>query len=185
MSRYYPLRSSVVEKAVGAPAFVRMSPEKGARETRHDRRGYYANRIVWETTMEPNRQLAPYPALLEELMKQIKYKPGWSFSLDSGYNRGQGCYGLTFNILIECPDSYHYRRTRVLHLMPVPPASYNSRTWRRWIFEQILLVERHEAAEFFEIDGRKPFAPHHKDGNDPYTIFEPGTDEQEQEHRRT
>lgn len=131
-----------------------------------------------------NTQQAPYPEVLKELISQIKYKEGWSFSLDKDYDRGQGCRGLTFNILITCPDSYADRVTRVLHLMPVPPAAYNRQSWRRWIFEQILLVERHEAAEFFEIDGKKVFAPHHLDGNDPYTIFEPGTDEQEILHRR-
>ena len=131
-----------------------------------------------------NNQSAPYPTALKELVGAIKYREGWSFSLDSDYDRGQGCRGLTFNILVTCRDSYADRVTRVLHLMPVPPAAYNKRSWRRWIFEQILLVERHEAAEFFEIDGRKPFAPHHKDGNDPYTIFEPGTEEQESAHRR-
>jgi len=133
-----------------------------------------------------NIQKAPNPEGLRDLVTRIRYKDGWSFTLED-CDRGQGCSGLTFNILIDCPDSYgdrDLRRFRVLHLMPVPPAAYNAKTWRRWIFEQILLVERHEAAEFFEIDGRKPFAPHHKDGNDPYTIFEPGTDEQEEALRR-
>ena len=131
-----------------------------------------------------NIQEAPYPEALKELLAAIKYKEGWEFSLDEDYKRGQGCTGLTLNILINCPDSYSDKRFRVLHLMPVPAAAYNKQSWRRWLFEQILLVERHEAAEFFEIDGKKPFAPHHLAGNDPYTIFEPGTDEQEAAHRR-
>ncbi len=60
--------------------------------------------------------------------------------------------------------------------MPVPPAAYNERSWKRWLFEQILLVERHEAAEFFQVDGDRPFAPYHHDGNDPYIVFELSTE---------
>ena len=131
-----------------------------------------------------NVQEAPFPETLKSLVSRTKYKAGWSFSLDNSYDRGQECKGLTLNILIDCPDSYEDRPFRVLHLMPVPAAAYNEKSWRRWLFEQILLVERHEAMEFFEIDNRKPFAPHHLDGNDPYTIYEPGTDEQELTHRR-
>lgn len=66
---------------------------------------------------------------------------------------------------------------RVHHYMPVPPAAYDERSWRRWLFEQCLLVERHEAMEFFRIDGGRPFAPHHGPGNDCYLVFDHGTDE--------
>ena len=38
-------------------------------------------------------------------------------------------------------------------------------------------VERHEACEFFQIDGERPYAPHHGPGNDPYIVFDHGTDE--------
>jgi hypothetical protein len=65
---------------------------------------------------------------------------------------------------------------RVQHLFPVPPAAYDERSWRRWMFERVLEVERHEAAEFFVIDGERPYAPHHGPGNDPYIIFEVGSD---------
>lgn len=64
---------------------------------------------------------------------------------------------------------------RVQHLMPVPPAAYDVRSWRRWLFDQIGLVDRHELCEFFEIDGVKTYAPSHGPGNDPYLIREVGT----------
>lgn len=131
-----------------------------------------------------NNQTAPFPHALKGIVDSLKYRKGWSFSLDEDYDRGQGCTGLTFNIFVQADDSYAERVTRVQHLMPVPAAAYNAKAWRRWVFEQILLVERHEAAEFFELDGKKPFAPHHLPGNDPYTVFEPGTEEQEISHRR-
>ena len=61
--------------------------------------------------------------------------------------------------------------------MIVPAAAYDERSWRRWIFEQILLVERHEAMEFFQVGDDKPFAPSHGFGQDPYLVREIGTEE--------
>lgn len=66
---------------------------------------------------------------------------------------------------------------RVNHYLPVPPAAYDERSWRRWLLDQVLLVERHEACEFFEVDGERSYAPSHGPGNDPYIIREVGTDE--------
>ena len=64
-----------------------------------------------------------------------------------------------------------------MHYFPVPPAAYDVRSWRRWLLEQVLLVERHEACEFFQLAGDRPYAPSHGPGNDPYLIRELGTDE--------
>lgn len=96
-------------------------------------------------------------------------------------DRGQGSKGLTLCITTRGVDSYHPERGetyRVRHYMPVPPAAYNEKSWRRWLLEQILLVERHEACEFFKIDGIRPYAPLHGPGNDPYIIFERSTTEE-------
>jgi len=124
-----------------------------------------------------NAQTAPYPSALSALLNWLTYKPGWTFRL-SHMVRGQGSVGLTLIINITGPDSYHPEQTiRVDHLFPVPPAAFDERSWRRWLFEQVLLVERHEAMEFFTIDGDKPFAPSHGPGNDPYLLREVGTDE--------
>lgn len=122
-----------------------------------------------------NTQSAPYPAELAALVGELSYKDGWEFSLEH-LDRGQGSAGLTLCILIACPDSYTGRMTRVMHYFPVPPAAYDARSWRRWLFEQVLLVERHEAMEFFTITGDKPYAPSHGPGNDPYVVRELGTD---------
>jgi hypothetical protein len=120
-------------------------------------------------------QRAPYPQDLVDLVSMLKYRPGWRFNL-SHQDRGQGSEGLTLDIIILAPDTYHPEQNiRVRHLMIVPSASYDRRSWRRWLFEQILLVERHEACEFFQIDGSRPYAPNHGPGNDPYIVFEEGT----------
>lgn len=123
------------------------------------------------------RQTAPDPETLFDLVEQLTYKSGWTFTVRS-VDRGQGSTGLTLCILIRTPDSYHPEEMRsVMHYMPVPPAAFDERSWRRWLFDQILLVERHEAAEFFQISGARPYAPHHGPGNDPYIVFDHGTDE--------
>jgi hypothetical protein len=119
-------------------------------------------------------QTAPYPAVLADLVSRLKYRPGWHISLEET-DRGQGSVGLTLKILVKGYDSYapeNGENYRVMHYMPVPPAAYNERSWKRWLLEQLILVEQHEACEFFMIDEDRPYAPYHSDGNNPYTIFE-------------
>jgi hypothetical protein len=71
---------------------------------------------------------------------------------------------------------------RVQHSMPVPPAAFDRRSWQRWLLDQVLLVERHEACEFFQIDGKRPYAPLHQPGSDPYMIV---AESSTNEERRT
>jgi hypothetical protein len=47
---------------------------------------------------------------------------------------------------------------------------------RRWLFDQIGLVELHERMEFFKIDGEPASPPAHGPGNDPYLLLEYGSD---------
>lgn len=125
------------------------------------------------------RQEAPDPLVLMELVAALTYRPGWTFHLVD-LDRGQGSVGLTLDVVTRGFDSYHPERGetyRVHHYFPVPPAAYDRRSWQRWLFEQVLLVERHEAMEFFRIGGDRPYAPHHGPGNDPYIVFDHGTDE--------
>lgn len=123
------------------------------------------------------RQEAADPVVLHELVAQIAYKPNFEFELRD-LDRGQGSVGMTLIITITTPNSYNHDQTRrVAHYMPVPPAAYDRRSWQRWLLDQILLVERHEACEFFTVDGVKPYAPSHGPGNDPYIVRELGTQE--------
>ena len=133
-------------------------------------------------------QEAPWPTVLEELVGKLRYRAGWTFSLvhidrDSWPDkRDTGdllhCRGLTLDILVCVPDSYHPDRNRAtVHHMIVPAATYDRRSWQRWLFDQCRLVDVHEAMEIFEVNGVRPYAPHHGPGNDPYLIFEHGSDE--------
>lgn len=126
--------------------------------------------------LRPLVQAAPYPEELELLVNLLEYKEGWSFSLRE-VDRGQESVGLTLCILIVTRDSYdHSKKRSVMHYMPVPPASYNRQSWQRWLFDQCLLVDRHEGMEEFTIDGEKPYAPNHGPGWDPYIITDLTTD---------
>lgn len=122
-----------------------------------------------------NMQIAPFPKELADLVLKLVYRPGWTFRLLEDHDRGQGSKGLTLDIITNGYDSYHPERGenyRVHHYMIVPTANYNRQSWQRWLFEQCLLVERHEACEFFAIDGSKPYAPNHGPGWDPYIVTE-------------
>jgi hypothetical protein len=121
-------------------------------------------------------QSAAWPAVLEHLVEVTGYKPGWTFELRDMV-RGQDCAGLTLLITVHVEDS---RRpglmTGVAHYMPVPAAAYDERAWRRWILDQVLLVEAHEAMEFLTFDGDRVFEPVHAPGANPYTVTELATD---------
>jgi hypothetical protein len=119
-------------------------------------------------------QVAAYPVTLSNLIQHLRYKEGWRFELVS-IDRGQASAGLTLIINITVPDSYHPEQTMcVNHYMIVPPAAFDERSWCRWLLSQILLVEQHEACEFFQIEGHRPYAPNHGPGRDPYTIMDQG-----------
>lgn len=121
---------------------------------------------------ETMKQEAPYPDVLKALVDRLEYRPGWRFALEDT-DRGQGSKGLTFCAVGQYPDSYDVEKIiRVMHYFPVPPAAFNYVSWQRWLFERILDIERHESAEYFKIDGDRPYAPHHGPGNDPYLIFD-------------
>lgn len=121
-------------------------------------------------------QKAPFPTELAELVEALEYRPGWTFEL-AHEDRGQGSEGLTLKIGALVPDTYHDRNIGIMHYMLVPPAAFDKRSWQRWLLDQVLLVERHEACEFFKVGGERPYAPHHGPGNDPYIVFDHGTDE--------
>lgn len=118
-----------------------------------------------------NRQVGPDAALdtLADLVSKMSYKPGWRFELQE-LDRGQGSVGCTLLIWADVVDSINGGMTQVCHLMPVFPAAYDRVSWTYWLMEQILLVEKHEAMEFFRINGAAPFFSEHAPGRDPYRM---------------
>lgn len=127
-----------------------------------------------------NRQVGPDHAtrVLEDVVARVTYKPGWTIQLQE-IDRGQGSQGLTLLIGATVPNSHDPSQSvDILHLMPVIPAAYDEETWTRWIFDQIALVEHHEAMEFYKVDGDPPFFSEHGPGRNPYTIAMVKTREQ-------
>jgi hypothetical protein len=115
--------------------------------------------------------------ILSNLIDRLTYRDGWKFLLVNDLDRGQGSRGTTLIITLTMPDSYDQANLiSVNHYMLVPPASYDERSWRWWLFQQIGLVEQHERMEFFQVDGKPAYPPAHSPGNDPYLVLEYGSD---------
>ena len=107
--------------------------------------------------------------ILENIVKETKCKPGWSFRLvdEDGAKR--------LVIRINGVNNYdHSEPYTVDHYHPVPITTYNEKSWRRWIFEQCLRTMNHEIGESlrFGTDELRPFAPMHGPGCDPYSVHE-------------
>lgn len=133
------------------------------------------------TEQEPN----PTWALLSKIVSSVQYRPGWRIGL-TDVQRGEE-RGLRLDIYSVGYDTYHPDRGqtyRVRHSFIVPAASYNERSWKRWIFDRFVDIETHEAAEFFKLEHdvkdsaeyepwtERPFAPNHGPGFDPYMVRE-------------
>jgi len=144
------------------------------------------------TDHEPMTQTAPYPQVLAGLVKRLRYRVrlGWEVALLDDYQRDKPgrhageSRGLTLVVTRCGPDTYHPERTiAVSHLFPVPPATYDLRSWQRWLFDRLGDVDLHERMEDFLVADSpgsehvtRPYAPSHKPGSDPYMVLEYGTD---------
>jgi hypothetical protein len=105
--------------------------------------------------------------VLRDLVAEVRCKPGWSFRIDPGI--GAEC----LVIAVTGPDAAAPDdEITVRHFFPVPFASYNRNTWRRWLFERCRGVENHELGEWFRDGNERPFAPTHGPGEDPYVVHE-------------
>jgi hypothetical protein len=112
--------------------------------------------------------------VLAELVARVMCKPGWRFSLVNDEEEG-----LRLVIYVPGHDSREpEHQLAVNHFFPVPTATYNAKSWRRWLFERCRLVENHELGEWFMVGGERPFAPLHGPGADPYMVREVSTDEE-------
>jgi hypothetical protein len=123
-----------------------------------------------------NEQRGPANAAtaLAEAVASVTYKDGWSVRLEYIHRPTEhyaGSEGLTLIIRAVVPNSVKPGETTyVEHWMAVPPTSWQRASWIRWILDQIILVETHEAMEFYKVDGKMPYFPSHGPGHDPYAI---------------
>lgn len=129
-------------------------------------------------------QHAPFPTTLASLVERVTYRPGWRVSLenvDRDKDSEGRIVGSGLTLVISTVGYNSYKPSdgetyRVFHYFIVPAATYDERAWMRWLFDQLVLVETHEAMEFFKIDRRRPFAPNHGPGRNPYSILERGSE---------
>ena len=106
-------------------------------------------------------------ATLAQLIVHTKCLPGWSFRLKDEDG------ALRLVITVDGADSANPKRgLRVSHYFPVPTATYNAATWRRWNFERCRGVMNHELGEWLRFGNDRPFLPLHGPGEDPYTVHE-------------
>jgi len=107
--------------------------------------------------------------LLRALVARVRCKPGWTFRIAE--EDGAPRLVITVSGLDSAHPEHSFPMT-VSHFFPVPTATYNERTWRRWLFERCRGVENHELGEWFRDGAERPFQPLHGPGEDPYTVHE-------------
>lgn len=111
--------------------------------------------------------------LLAKVVKETKCFPGWYFKLvdEEGAKRLVITLDTVSNYNPDMPFA-------VSHYQPVPVAAYNEKTWQKWIFDQCIRVMNHEIGEALKFNGKRPFAPCHGPGFDPYQVHDNVTDEE-------
>lgn len=99
-----------------------------------------------------------------DLVAALSYKPGWAFRIGGPLNR----FLCVFATTADSVEPSRERCTQHMFEMPdlVGPPFY------RWVFDRLLDAERHEAGEFFRVNGQAPFFPHHQDEGSPYEHVE-------------
>lgn len=100
-----------------------------------------------------------------ELVPLLRYKPGWKFKLG-------GPLGRYLCVFATTPDSHHPERSRCTQHQFRIPDGFEDRELVRWVFDQLLLAELHEAGEFFTVGTFRPFYPHHQDEGSPYVLVD-------------
>lgn len=118
------------------------------------------DKIMWQS--------APYPWALWDLVPHIQYRD-WSINLGE-YEREVGGEGLTLRIRMQAPDSCDPQGPAIffIHDFEVPARLLDAESWQRWVFDCIMLTERHEAMEHFRVDGQPVFFPAHDQMSDMY-----------------
>lgn len=104
---------------------------------------------------------------LQKVVSEASAFPNWSFRLKDE----DGAWRLVIRIVGH--DNYNPDRPWIVdHFHPVPLATYNEKSWRRWVYEQCRRTMNHEIGEALNFNGIRPFAPMHGPGEDPYMVHE-------------
>lgn len=110
--------------------------------------------------------------VLQQVVKEFTYKPGWHVYIGLEIDEKDGSGGWQLFIVSNTENSRKLNeRIRVRHPFLIPAASYDYKTWCAWVFDRCIDVERHEAGEFALFNGERLFAPHHGNGENPYITW--------------
>lgn len=98
----------------------------------------------------------------KEFISTVKYKPGFKISIEDDQ---QSPLFLRLELLVR--DAYNEQSTELLPLTKmIAVGEYDlgldKPFWRQILFRYIQQLEMHEAGEFFQIEGERPFDPHRK-----------------------
>lgn len=106
-------------------------------------------------------QTAPFPVSLQGIVESVVYKE-WALNLGF-YEREIGGEGLTLRIRLPAPDSREPDGPVIfwIHDFEVPARVLNDEAWTKWVFDCVMLAERHEAMEAFFVNGEQVFFPAH------------------------
>jgi len=109
-------------------------------------------------------------AAFKNLLATVTYKPGWHLDLVDMNGHAH------IRIRAKVPDSNPpHLMTDIAHVLPVPDYGVlqdvilqdNAGT-RRWVYDMILAVERHELGEWLRFGDDRPFYPSHDGAPDRY-----------------
>jgi hypothetical protein len=97
---------------------------------------------------------------LEAMLARVTYKPGWRLEIRP--SPAQGVQKALY-VVAEIANSWRPEEDGYFgRSAPIPP-SLDKAAFYRFVFEEVLEMERHEAREWFRVDGVPPFDPHREE----------------------
>jgi len=108
---------------------------------------------------------------LAEVVASVAYKPGWKVWLRTM----NGVPHLWIEATV--PDSNPpHGPLRIGHVLTIPSALTNPQSYklyddfylRRWVYDQLLAIERHELGEWLRFGDERPYLPSHDGASDRY-----------------
>jgi hypothetical protein len=124
----------------------------------------------WVSDAQAGLNVQTNTTRIEALLQRITYREGWSFDVIA-----HGGWARALRIRVNTTDPHLSRDGRTVgvlidHQFQVPWFVMGEAETLRWLLDNVLAVERHEACEWLQVDGIAPFMPEHGEGSDPYRI---------------
>lgn len=99
-------------------------------------------------------------AELQNILKKVSYKPGWSFEIYDGEWEGQH-----LRITTVVPNAYSLNDNLEIDVHSVLPPIPDEQYFHIWLMKRLARIEVHEMREFYRVDGKIVDDPH-RDGAD-------------------